>query len=365
MASGKLLSIFNPVGYNRDALSATLTSLNANNVGVFWAFQPYSTDPITHLGYRYGARTGTPPTYRISLQGVTGAGIPDGTVVGGGTPASVTFTPPADGTIDGLWQWKPLDNAYTPSRGQVLASCIEYSAGSVDASNFSSFTRQVVSLRFASGFPYSGTMAAGTWSKTTNSLAAVGWRTASGRYGTIWQSDFATNTAATNGHRSAMHFTLPAGHGDTFKVLGTRCRCRMPAGGNTLTLGLWDATSLLQSASLDSDHSSTLNADAAVELIFSDATLATLSFGTKYYVGFQVASSNAVGLRGIQLAEADDRIAYPYGVVRGYATFDGSSWTDNDTVMPLCDLIFDDITEPAGGGSGVAGLINGGLISAK
>jgi hypothetical protein len=352
MADAKILSIFNNQGWDRSAPSPTNNNLNANNVGVFWVFQALNTDPITHLGYRYGARTGTPPTYRIGLQSVTGAGIPDGTILGGGTPASTTFTPPADATIDGLWRWHALANSYTPSRGQFLASCVEYSAGTVDASNFSSFTRQISSLRIASGIFYSGAMAAGTWAKTANSMAAFGWRTASGRYGVIWQSDYATNTAGTNGHRSAMQFTLPSGHGDTFKLLGIRCRCRVPASGNTFKLGLWDASSLLQSTTLDSDQCSTINGGAGVEVMFSDATLATLSYGTKYYVGFEVTSSVGVGMYGIQLAEAADRVSYPYGDIRGLSTYNGATWTDDDTVMPMCDLIFDDITEPAAGGGG-------------
>jgi hypothetical protein len=114
---------------------------------VVWCFQADTTDAITDLGFRYGARTGTPPTYRISLQGASTSGIgPDGTVLGGGSPASQTFTPPADTSINGLWQWKTLANSYTPTRGQFLCSVIEYSSGTIDGSNNSSFTKEAAGL---------------------------------------------------------------------------------------------------------------------------------------------------------------------------------------------------------------------------
>src|SRR5262245_6559267 len=80
---------------------------------------------ISRLGFRYGTRTGTPPTYRISLQGVDGSGLPDGTIKGGGSPASATFTPPADTSWNSTWQWINLSNTYTTAnRGEKLATVI-------------------------------------------------------------------------------------------------------------------------------------------------------------------------------------------------------------------------------------------------
>src|SRR5688572_26797065 len=201
MADALRLIVNNSAGVDAAFQTATNVSLDASNDGVGWVFQANSADAITHLGFRYGARTGTPPTYRISLQSPTAAGgLPDGTVLGGGSPASGTFTPPADATWDGTWQWVALTNSYTPSRGQLLVSAIEHSSGTVDGSNFSSFTRQVTGFRMDDGFPYSCILTAGTWAKST--MPCFGYRTANGRYGYIGQSAYATNTAGTNGHRS-------------------------------------------------------------------------------------------------------------------------------------------------------------------
>ena len=50
-------------------------------------------DTLTTGCFLYGLRTGTPPTYRAALEAVGTDGTPDGTALGGGSPASVTFTP--------------------------------------------------------------------------------------------------------------------------------------------------------------------------------------------------------------------------------------------------------------------------------
>lgn len=319
--------------------------------GLAAVFQVNTTDAITHLGFRYGARTGTPPAYVLSLQSVlTASGLPDGTILGAGSPNSVIFTPPADATWDGLWKWQQLANAYTPSnRAELLAACLEYSSGTIDGSNCSSFTRSM-SLTTGSGLPYNALKTAGTWAK--GGVTSFGYRTANGRYGLIAQLSFVTNTASTNGHRSAMHFTLPSGHGDTFKIAGMGCPHRVPVTGNTFKMGLWDsAGTMIQDVTYDSDQFRGVNTDVqSSELLFDEASLTALNFGTKYYIGFEVASSAPVGVRGVKLAEAADRSAFPLGTNRGYATWDGSSWTDDDTMMPNVELIFADITEPAAGG---------------
>lgn len=405
--------------YNRSGQqaigAATNVAFDDSGDGLAWVFQANTADPITHLGFRYGARTGTPPTYRASLQTPTAAGgVPDTTVLGGGSPASVTFTPPADATWNGTWQWVQLANAYTPSRGQLLASCLEYSSGTIDGSNTSSFTAGMATFKQASGFPYRCLKTAGTWAKVDTANICFGYRTANGRYGYVTTGSF-TTTIGTSGHRATMHFTLPAGYGDTFQLAGASMAWEPPTTGQSPIFGLWNAAgTLLASKTLDTDIITATTAGGH-EFLFGDATLPTLSYGTKYYIGFESASTSAQGLLGAQLGASADRSAWPDGLIRGYSLWNGSVWTDDDTVIPLCELIFADITEPGAadypseddvrdgvsfdtgaqignmtlpaitdvasgvqygtsgteftgtlaGGSGVGGLINGGLISRK
>lgn len=349
------------------APSFTNHSLDATTDGVAFVFQARDTNPITHIGFRYGARTGTPPTYVATLEGVsTTTGAPDGSDLGGGSATAKTFTPPADATWDGTWQWIALTNSYTPTLGQVLCFTIRYSSGTVDASNFSSITRTLndlgptVNLRF----PYTSVLTAGTWANSATHTV-FGVRTAATRYGFIAESIEGTRTASTVGHRQAMKFTLPAGSGDTFKVRGVRFSGSLAgAAGKTPVLALWSGASALQNITLDTEQ----NANASIsgvrtyQYFFDDSS--TLSFGTTYYIGLEVADATNGGviLQGIGIAAAEDGDAYPGGASNFIlSNYNGSSWTDDATIRPLVELILEDVTEPAGGG-GAALLIGGSLV---
>lgn len=365
MAAANLLHIFGLYpGFTSGPLTASNNLVDASDEGIGWVFQCPFTEAITHVGWRYGVRTGTPPTFITGLEGVSvTTGLPDGTYLGGGSPASVTFTPPADATIDGLWQWKALTNSYTPaSRAEEMALTVRYSSGTIDASNNSSFTRTAATTGVGGdgvfGLPYSVVLAAGAWSKpaTADDAMVFGIRTASGRYGIFWQSQY-TTTTSTAGNRQTMRFTLPAGHGDTFKVVGARS-AYLPAAG-TVKFGLWSGTTEIQAKTVDADQLMSPTTQRIQQFFFSDATLDALSFGTEYRIGFEVISG-AIGLRGHQLSEANDRLMFPYGDIRGLSTWDGAAWTDDDTVLPDMELIFDDITEPVAAAGGGGGFIIGG-----
>ncbi len=108
---------------NHTAATSTFGTsiLSGSTLKVAWTFQCEKAATINGLGFRYGARAGTPPTYLISLQGVNGSGSPDGTVKGGGSPVSHAFTPPADTSWDASTRRQALDNNYTCTRGEFLA----------------------------------------------------------------------------------------------------------------------------------------------------------------------------------------------------------------------------------------------------
>lgn len=345
-------------------LSFSSHIVDASNEGVAFAFQAETTDAITHLGFRYGVRAATPPTYIIGLEGLSSStGLPDGTYKGGGTPASGTFTPPASTAWDGTWQWVALDNSYTPTLGEFLCSTIRYSSGTIDASNYSSFTTQISNAP-SSYFPYPIRNTAGTWATVAPSMPTFGVRTASGRYGYIIPNLYATRTASTVGHRVALKMSLPAGFGDTFKVSGIRFAGSIAgAVGKNPLCKIWSASSALASATLDSDVIATSTAYRSMEIRFD--TSVTLSFGADYYFGFEVADAvnGGVILYGIQHSDSADATK-DGGDYFQLATYNGSTWTTDATVRPLMELIVDDITEPSGGGGLVAPIISGsgGLI---
>jgi hypothetical protein len=343
-------------------------TLDANNDGVGWAIQARDALAITHIGFRYGARTGTPPVYVATLEGLATTGLPDGTDVGGGSPTAATFTPPADATWDSTWQWIALTNSYTPTRGQVLAPTIRYSSGTVDGSNNSSITSHTSNFinNGAIGFPQALRLTAASWARQS-AFPTCALRTASTRYGFPIEALYVTRSASTVGHRQALKFTLPAGSGDTFKIKGLRFSgSPAAAAGKNPVFGLWSASTTLQTFTGDTDWSQSPSGAMTYDVLFDEATLETLSFGTAYYLGIEVADAvnGGVLINGLQLDSASDLDADPGGANFHFATYDGATWTDDDTVRPYVELIVDDATEPAGGGGGIIypRSLSGGLV---
>lgn len=337
--------------------AASNHSVDAATDGVGWSLQARGTEAITHIGFRYGVRTGTPPTFVATLESVVSTtGLPDGTDIGGGSPTAATFTPPADATWDGTFQWVALTNSYTPTRGQVLAITIRHSSGTIDGSNNSSFTshyNNFIGTTNNRQFPMPIRLTAGTWSKQNNS-AIFGVRTATTRYGFPIQDFYVTRSASTVGHRQALKFTLPADSGDTFTVIGARLNVSLSgAAGKNPVLGLWSASGVIQDITLDADWVNNASSSyTGYDFYFNEASLTALSFGTAYYLGLEVgdAVNGGVIVNGLQLASADDQDAFAGGSDFVLSTFDGATWTDDATVRPFVEPIISDITEPAGGG---------------
>lgn len=334
--------------------SASNHLVDASNEGAAFVFDTRTTNTITHLGFRYGARTGTPPTFIIGLEGVsTTTGFPDGTYKTNGGNCSGTFTPPADTSWDGLWQWVALSNTYPPTLTERLALTIRHSSGTVDASNNSSFTTNWSNLApVLASLPYAVRNTGGTWASQT-SAPGFGVRTANERYGAIIPNLYTTRSASTIGHRQAMHVVLPAGFGSTYRVLGIRaCASVASALGKAPLAKIWSASSALASKTIDTDQigSATSGAYRTIETYFDTAV--NLNFGTDYYFGFEVADAASAGvlIYGTQYASADDKATDESGAYCSLATYNGSSWTDDNTVRPWMELILDDWTEPSGGG---------------
>lgn len=328
-------------------------------------FQSETTDAITHLGYRHGLRIGTPPTMQISLQSVdTTTGAPTGTVLGGGSPASATFTPPADTTWDGTWRKIALANSYTPTRGQVLAIVVEYSSGTIDGSNGMSATYDWGPDN-GGMFPRSAINTAGTWAQQSR-IPPYAYYTASACFGQPVESVTQTTyLPSSTPDEYALRFALPAGWGDTYAVMGFRGFVKSPgtASSPTFTATLYDTdgSTALQSLTLDVPPMGTSATGRIVEFIFDEATLSTLSFGSAYRIGITTTVQNTY-LTTVDADTATEAAAFPWGGDFYLSTrADAGAWTDDTTKRPAMELILADITEPAGGSGGGGRVIGGGF----
>lgn len=324
---------------------------HSNDQTEFVGQSPYAT-PITRLGFRYASRTGSPPTYKISLQGVDGSGNPDGTIKGGASPASATFTPPADDTWNGTWRWISLTNPYTPSRGEMLSVVIAYDSGTIDASNCSTFTLRLYSVQARPGLPYSIENNAGVRTRYAD-VPVFGVGTASSAWGmpikSLYSTLISSNTAP---DEQAVAFSLPAGLCSGFQVAGVRIGGLNAAAGKTYSVTLYDGTTALQQITVDSDQLGTTGTRTAMRFMFDEATLSTLNCGTTYRIGFAPQETSAnFSLFGFTADASGDLLAYSGGTAWYLSTrTDSGAWTDDPTTRPFAEVILASLSAGTSGG---------------
>jgi hypothetical protein len=347
---------------------------SADRVGMI--FQAETADQITAVGFRHASLTGTPPTYKVSIQGVAAANrFPDGTIKGGGTPASATFTPTAGGGYgSGTWHWISLDNAYTPSRGELLAIVIEYNSGTINGSNFSAFS---YGAGATSGrhMPYAVTDSGAGWASSAGSQILIGGIKGAAVIpvaGMLPLETLGAVSSLAGTTEAGFAFTVPSGWADTFQVLGARMKMRGLSTGQSWVMTLYSSPtsspSVLQQITFDSDNANAwANTVGRFDAVFDEASLSSLTAGTEYGIGF-VGINTTVDL-GIYTLEVDaggDFVGWPFGqnvtyIERTLSTgFTGPGTEPNEstnfskttTKRVLGELILADITEPSGGGSG-------------
>jgi len=349
MSDAQKLSLFGVIGPIRGS-SISGFSLDAADESIAFCFHAQTTDPITHVGLRFISRTGTTSlSYVVSLEALDASGNPDGVAL-----ASAVISAPGNSSLNGVWQWIALSSSYSPSAiGQPLAVVVRYSSGTISGSNFVSFTSLWPGFGHSSGngFPYRSTLTASAWTKSDNSFA-YGYKTASSVYGKPAQALF-TTTTSTTGQRQAAKINIPTTFGTSFKIRGVLALIRAANASQSYKIGIWNSagTELASAIGTDADQSSTVAAEATVEAFFS--SMPTLTTGVDYYYGIESVSGSTVGLRGQTMASADDRAAFPLGLHRCLSTWNGSSWTDDTTTLPMLELILDDITVPSGSGGAI------------
>ncbi len=347
-----------PYSFNTFVLDATTDAME------FIAQHTGPADTITHIGFRVGIRTGTPPSYKISFQGVTGAGIPDGTILGAGSPASHVFTPPADTSWDGTFQWIQLDNSIALTRGQLLSVVIKYDSGSVDGSNNITVTRGFVNMDPRGGFPYYITNNAGTRGRGAD-WPIVAWKSSTAAYGfpiqSFTQTQYSSNSTP---DEYAMTFVMPTGSCTSFQLAGVRMVFGLwGAAGKTGKVILYDGTTVLQTITVDTDQFvvAGATADRTLAVYWQESTLSTLTPGTTYRIALQAQETTSNwALTTLDVTANADLAAYPFGINSYLSTrTDAGAWDDTATTKwPMMEPILAGLT--ADTSSGVGGIIGDG-----
>lgn len=317
-------------------------------------FSAEDNDTITHVGFRPSALNGTATTWKISLQGVSAtAPEPDGAVLGGGTPASTTFT--NSSLTAGSWVWLALDNSYPISAGESISVVIEYSSGTIGAgTNDLTVSMRVAIGEDANNARFYTTNAAGAgWSASSTQTLVVGIKSSTRAYGTPLDDYWSVGwDSADSPNVRGSSFKLMSELGSTYQVAGVFVYITNPSGtGNSLTFRIYDSdeTTILQNVTIDSDSFANI-AQRRVVVYFDESTLADLSFGTKYFFGiYNEHASQTVQLKGWQVGTASDFDAWDGQQNYAYATFNGSTWTETTTQRIFFELIITDVVGASGG----------------
>lgn len=334
------------------------SALDASGEKVGWVFQVEEDFTATRVLIAASALAGTSPSYTIGLQGVTSGFLPDGTYLGGGSPASKTQQL-ANGSNE-----IALDNSIALTRGQIVALVVEYSSGTINAGNAITLRRHWAA--FFEGLPISLFHNGASWAKTAQAVPsyyAIG--SASRWYGRpqLSASTLTTNTA---GNRVAVKFVVPAGF-PSLKVAGIEVFSRLVVSAtDVFKVGLWDsAGAVIQDVSLDADYDSSAGNQYQWRLFFFDeSSLTELTAGNTYYLGVERTGGSAVGFDTVTFAGSAQRDCWTAGLA-GMATWNGSAWSDNNTNFPaVFGLILSELTAPASGGGllthpGMAGGMRG------
>lgn len=323
------------IGFVDSRCGATTTSLSfanldssADECGAL--FQAGTTNAITHLGFKVATKVGTPPTYKIALEGDS-SGLPDGTIKGGGSPASATFDP--SGWADDSVNWIALDNSYTPSSpDELLWIVVSYDSGTINSSNRLLIWHATNSNNLFfddDGLGFAATTA-NNWSSASKlSSSLFGVRTASERFGYLTTNANViadTQNITTNGHRKVAKYTPPI----TFTVDAISVMCDPDSAGNNI-IGIWNSSGTLLQGETFSTNSTTNTTDGRYTVRLPATQ--ELTAGTAYYIGIERVTGS-FGLEVCDLAEADDRLMGMAGTAVSLSEWNGSTWTDTTTKVP-------------------------------
>ena len=345
MADAKLTEV--PLGIGSSTPAIASFTLNGSTDTLTFVFQALEAATITGILLRQTTATGTAPTYRVSLQGVDGTGIEDGSIKASG--AAYVDTTPTSGNNNTMLRLA-LGTSYTCTRGEMLAIVVAYQSGTIDGSNNCSFS-STHSLSHIPGIPYAIQNDAGSRTRPAAS-ANIGYYSSSKVYlptaETVTGSSF--SSASTPDERG-LKFALPADWGSTYQILGARWLGTLPAGGSyDLVLYDSDGTTVLQSETMDTDHDQSAASLRMRQVLFDESTLSTLSYGTSYRLVLKP-TTGSLTLYEWTVDASGDLTGWPLGTDVCYTSrTDAGSWTDDAAKRAtFASIILNDITEPSGG----------------
>jgi hypothetical protein len=304
---------------------------------------------ITHVGFNFNTRTGTPGDFSFRLNAVDASGNPS-TILGSATIASSAIT---YGGAGGSFYWGALSASVNVTRGQTLACTCFATTGTWDASNNVTINYQLNNSNEAHGnrsqFPYA------TRGSARQDGVIGGMRSSTTAYGYPINS-LGADTYAFTTTRYGTRFTVPSNMGASVRLAGIRFRAQINTGsGYDIKVGSIVGTTVTEtySESIDTDIQNNSGTGNTHDYVF--ITPQTLTAGTEYVIGLNPGGNNVqfVSAKFPLATGAIDRTAFThpiYGTVKSGSWASGV-WTDDDTRLYIIVPFFDLITASTGGGA--------------
>jgi hypothetical protein len=315
---------------------------------------------ITHVGFNFNTRTGSPGDFSFRLNSVDASGNPS-TTLGSATIASSSVT---YGGASGSLYWGALSSSVSVTRGQILACTVIATTGTWDGSNNVTLNYQLNNSGEAHGnrstFPYA------TRGSARQTGVIGGMRSSTTAYGYPIQS-LGVDTYSFTSTRYGTRFTIPSNMGSSVRLAGFRFRASANTGSNyDVKIGSISGSTVTEIYSLNIDTDQQTNTAEGYTHDHVFPTPQTLTAGSEYVIGIMAGFDN-VQYGNIKLTSAIDRTAFAhplYGTVKSGSWTSAGAWTDDDTRLYMINPYFDLVNAAAGGGGmlvhpGMSGGIRG------
>lgn len=341
------LQNFGPINLSRISNNGTFTThdLDGSTDGAAVSFIAPRTGNIHKIGVNVASVTGTSPTYRLGIEGLS-SGLPDGTYKASGTSHADTSG------LSAGWQWVTLDADAAVTAGDALAATMRYQTGTVDASNFVRLNYCLTSNLASVGLPIPLTLTAGTWAAASVTRAAVfGVQYDDGSVvGGMFPISALTNQAWNSG-------SSPLFRGNLWTPqIGCRC---IGFWTQMRSSGLNSAWNFSIYAGTDSSATTTTAVDASVAFpsgsptydIYIPLAPTTLTAGTAYRFVVEPTNANSNTTFVRHDFESATSLQEKFGAFTGTTASTAGSWTDTaGQFYPIVPII-DQIDDGAGSGT--------------
>jgi hypothetical protein len=329
------------------------TALTASGHYQAYVFEARENMTISHVAFRFGSVTST-PTIDVRIETVANTGIPSGTLWNlNGTGAAPNGS---QAVVANTSYVLALTDSAVILKGEVFAVKLN----NTTANSATPQAINSVAMPYTGNFPYQ-VVNTGTPTKSALSNAMIGLGSSSTSFYHVWGAIPPISYSAgtfnnTNSAKRGLRFTIPM----NCRAVGLRWFSSTGVGDYNAVLYNDAGTELSSSSTaFDGDYSA---AAQACSIVYFDNTV-SLTAGTIYRIVIEPTSATNVNVSTYTFTQTTASLltgSPAHGLTNThYTTFASSAWDDtNTTVLPLMDLIIDQIDNGSGTG-GVVGVIGG------